>query len=140
MASAGMVKILVVEDEQLVSEFVEFLLRQGGFVPVSAPDGDIVLPLARKTQPDLILLDVLLPTLDGFEVLRQLKASPEFKHIPVIVFTARNRDADIALAFEMGAADYVAKPFSPTELMARIQKALSQARGGPARTPQKEPR
>ena len=140
MASAGMVKILVVEDEQLVSEFVEFLLRQGGFVPVSAPDGDIVLPLARKTQPDLILLDVLLPTLDGFEVLRQLKASPEFKHIPVIVFTARNRDADIALAFEMGAADYVAKPFSPTELMARIQKALRQARGGPARTPQKEPR
>ena len=127
-----MVKILVVEDEQLVTEFVEFLLRQEGFLPISAPDGDVVLPLARKERPALILLDVLLPTLDGFEVLRQLKAAAECRDIPVIIFTARNRDADIALAFEMGATDYVAKPFSPTELMARIHKALRQSGIAPA--------
>jgi DNA-binding response OmpR family regulator len=121
-----MQKVLVVEDEQLIVEFVEFLLRQEGFLPVTAADGDIALPLARQEKPDLILLDVLLPTVDGFEVLRQLKEAPDLKEIPVIIFTARNRDADLALAFRMGAADYVAKPFSPTELLARINKTLGQ--------------
>ncbi len=123
-----MEKILIVEDEQLIVEFVEFLLRQEGFEPVTAMDGDVVLPLARQEQPALILLDVILPTVDGFEVLRQLRLAPDLKDIPVIIFTARNRDADLALAFEMGATDYVAKPFSPTELMARIHKALRQVR------------
>lgn len=122
-----MAKILIVEDEELITEFVEFLLRQEGYTPVVAHDGDVVLPLVRNESPDLILLDVLLPTVDGFEVLRQLKASPEYKEIPVILFTARNRDSDIALAFDMGAADYVAKPFSPTELLARIHKTLRQS-------------
>jgi DNA-binding response OmpR family regulator len=121
-----MQKVLVVEDEQLIVELVEFLLRQEGFLPVTAADGDIALPLARQEKPDLILLDVLLPTVDGFEVLRQLKEAPDLKEIPVIIFTARNRDADLALAFRMGAADYVAKPFSPTELLARINKTLGQ--------------
>jgi len=117
-------KILVVEDEQLIVEFVEFLLRQEDFYPISATDGDLAVPLARQERPDVILLDILLPTVDGFEVLRQLKAAPDLKSIPVIIFTARNRDADLALAFKMGASDYVAKPFSPTELMARIHKVL----------------
>jgi DNA-binding response OmpR family regulator len=119
-------KVLVIEDEQLIVEFVEFLLRQEGFLPVTATDGDIALPLARQERPALILLDVLLPTVDGFEVLRQLKEAPDLKEIPVIIFTARNRDTDLALAFKMGAADYVAKPFSPTELLARIHKTLGQ--------------
>lgn len=119
-------KVLVVEDEQLIVEFVDFLLRQEGFFPITAVDGDLALPLARKEHPDIILLDILLPTLDGFEVLRQLKEAPDLRDIPVIIFTARNRDADLALAFKMGAADYVAKPFSPTELMARIHKTLGQ--------------
>lgn len=123
-----MEKILVVEDEQLIVEFVEFLLRQEGFEPLTAADGDVVLALARQEQPVLILLDVLLPTVDGFEVLRQLRQSHDLKDIPVIIFTARNRDADLALAFEMGATDYVAKPFSPTELMVRIRRALAQRR------------
>ena len=126
MGDASMHKVLVVEDEQLIVEFVDFLLRQEGFYPVTATDGDVVLPLARQERPDIILLDLLLPTVDGFEVLRQLKEAPDLKDIPVIIFTARNRDADLALAFKMGAADYVAKPFSPTELMARIQKTLGQ--------------
>ncbi len=121
-----MAKVLIVEDELLITEFVEFLLRQEGFTPLIAHDGDVVLHLAREEQPDLILLDVLLPTVDGFEVLRQLKQSPHLRDIPVILFTARNRDADISLAFEMGAADYVVKPFSPTELLARIHKTLRQ--------------
>ncbi len=93
-----MEKILIVEDEQLIVEFVEFLLRQEGFVPLTASDGDVVLPLVRQEQPALILLDVLLPTVDGFEVLRQLRDTPDLRHIPVIIFTARNRDADVALA------------------------------------------
>jgi two-component system, OmpR family, phosphate regulon response regulator PhoB len=118
-------RILIVEDEQLIVEFVEFLLRQAGFLTATASDGDVVLAVARKEQPSLILLDVLLPTTDGFEVLRQLKESPDLKHIPVILFTARNRDADLALAFKMGAADFIAKPFSPTELLARVHKTLA---------------
>ena len=117
-------KILIVEDEQLIVEFVDFLLRQEGFLPLSAPDGDVVIPLARQEQPELIVLDLLLPTVDGFEVLRQLKEAPDLKDIPVIILTARNRDADLSLAFRMGASDYVAKPFSPTELLARIHKTL----------------
>jgi two-component system alkaline phosphatase synthesis response regulator PhoP len=119
-----MAKILIVEDEQLIVEFVEFLLRQEGFEPLIARDGDVVLAMVRQERPDLVLLDLLLPTVDGFEVLRQLKEAPDSMDIPVIAFTARNRDADIALAFEMGVADYVCKPFSPTELMARIQRTL----------------
>jgi DNA-binding response OmpR family regulator len=119
-------KILIVEDEQLIVEFVDFLLRQEGFLPLTAPDGDVVLPLVRQERPELILLDLLLPTVDGFEVLRQLKDAPDLKDIPVIILTARNRDADLALAFRMGASDYVVKPFSPTELLARIHKTLQQ--------------
>jgi len=119
-------KILIVEDEQLIVEFIDFLLQQEGFSPIAAPDGDVVLPLARQEQPELILLDLLLPTVDGFEVLRQLKEAADLKDIPVVILTARNRDVDLALAFRMGAADYVAKPFSPTELLARINKTLLQ--------------
>ena len=78
-------KILVVEDEQLIVEFVEFLLRQEDFYPISATDGDLAVPLARQERPDVILLDILLPTVDGFEVLRQLKAAPDLKSIPVII-------------------------------------------------------
>jgi two-component system phosphate regulon response regulator PhoB len=137
-----MEKVLVVEDEQLIVEFVEFLLRQEGFLPLTAPDGDVVLPLARQHQPALILLDVLLPTVDGFEVLRQLKNTPDLRHIPVIIFTARNRDSDIALAFNMGASDYVAKPFSPTELLVRIRNTLRlsahQRQAGSTSTPRTE--
>jgi len=129
-----MQKVLIVEDEQLIVEFVEFLLRQEGFEPVTASDGDVALPLARQEQPCLILLDILLPTVDGFEVLRQLKASPDLNQIPVIIFTARNREADLSLAFKMGADDYVSKPFSPNELMARIHKTLHQS--SPTRPPE----
>ena len=126
-----MAKVLIVEDEQLITEFIEFLLRQDGHEPAVAHDGDVVLPLMRKVAPDLVLLDLMLPTVDGFEVLRQLKAAPEFKSVPVIVLTARTRDPDIALAFEMGAADYVSKPFSPTELMVRVNKTLRQSGAKP---------
>jgi DNA-binding response OmpR family regulator len=125
-----MPKILIVEDEHLLADFVEFLLHQEGFETFPVYDGDVVVPLARQENPDLILLDVLLPGVDGFEVLRRLKESPDVRHIPVILLTARNRDADLALAFEMGASDYVEKPFSPTELMVRIRKALREADTG----------
>jgi DNA-binding response OmpR family regulator len=122
-----MAKVLIVEDEQLITEFIEFLLRQEGHEPMVARDGDVVVPLMRKDAPALVLLDLMLPTVDGFEVLRQVKAAPDLKAIPVIVLTARSRDPDIALAFEMGASDYLSKPFSPTELIVRVNKTLKQA-------------
>jgi two-component system alkaline phosphatase synthesis response regulator PhoP len=76
----------------------------------------------REERPDLVVLDVLLPTLDGFEVLRGLKSDAELAGIPVVMLTARNREADLKLAAELGAVDYVTKPFSPADLMARVRR------------------
>jgi DNA-binding response OmpR family regulator len=84
----------------------------------------MALNLARKELPDLVLLDVMMPFMDGFEVLRRLKESPDTRAIPVILLTACTGDADTNIGFEIGAADYVEKPFSITKLMARVRKVL----------------
>ena len=122
-----MPKILVAEDEELLVELLEFKLRQAGFETVSAADGEAALNLAWKERPDLILMDGMMPVFDGFEVLRHLKSTPDLKHIPVIMLTARRTDADIAAGLDQGAADYIVKPFSPVELLARVKKALRDA-------------
>jgi DNA-binding response OmpR family regulator len=118
------VKILIAEDEPVAREFLEYVLRQEGYKPIPAADGEMAWNLARKELPDLILLDVMMPFMDGFEVLRRLKESPELKHIPVIMLTACTGDADTNIGFDIGAADYVEKPFSIAKLLARVRKAL----------------
>ena len=132
-----MPKILVAEDEELLVELLEFKLRQAGFETVSAADGEAALNLAWKERPDLILMDGMMPVFDGFEVLRHLKSTPDLKHIPVIMLTARRTDADIAAGLDQGAADYIVKPFSPVELLARVKKALRDA-GIPLPKPRSE--
>lgn len=122
-----MAKILIAEDEELLVELLEFKLRQAGFEVVTAPDGEVALDLAWKERPALILLDGMMPVFDGFEVLRHLKSAPELCRIPVIMLTARRSEADIASGLEQGAADYIVKPFSPVELLARVKKALRDA-------------
>jgi DNA-binding response OmpR family regulator len=117
-----MPKILAIEDEGMIAEFVGFLLRQGGYELAVAGDGAEALARVREERPDLILLDVLLPSMDGFDVLRGLKADADVAGIPVVMLTARNREADMKLAAELGAVDYVTKPFSPPDLMARVRK------------------
>ncbi len=122
-----MARILIAEDEQVAREFLEYVLRQEGFDTLGAADGEMALNLAKKERPDLMLLDVMMPFMDGFEVLRRLKESPDTRAIPVIMLTACTGDADTCVGFDIGAADYVEKPFSITKLMARVRKVLREA-------------
>jgi DNA-binding response OmpR family regulator len=122
-----MAKILIADDEELLVELLEFQFQQAGFETMSAPDGEATLELAWKERPDLIILDCMMPVFDGFEVLRHLKSTPDLQKIPVVMLTARRTDADISGGLEQGAADYVVKPFSPVELLARVKKALRDA-------------
>ena len=122
--------ILLAEDEPQTAQLIEFKLKQAGFEVAHATDGESALTLAAATQPVLIILDGLMPVMDGFEVLRRLKESPRFQRIPVIMLTARSRDKDVVSGLELGAADYMVKPFSPSELVARVRKIL-----GPAAEP-----
>jgi DNA-binding response OmpR family regulator len=119
-----MPRILIAEDEEVVREFLEHILRKEGFTPVLAADGEMALALAKEERPDLVLMDVLMPHMDGFEVLRRLKDSPELSSIPVIMLTAKGADTDIMIGFDMGVTDYLPKPFSPVELLARVRRAL----------------
>jgi DNA-binding response OmpR family regulator len=119
-----MIKILVAEDEPVARDFLDYILQQEGYTPILAADGDMALIQARDEHPDLILLDVMMPYVDGFEVLRRLKEAPDLKHIPVIMLTARTSDADVSVGFDIGAADYIEKPFSIAKLLARVRRIL----------------
>src|ERR1035437_9933706 len=123
-----MARILVVEDEPTVSDVVVRYLRRDGHQVESANDGTEGLRMALTRQFDLIVLDVMLPGLDGLEVCRRLRA---VRQTPVIMLTARDEDGDAILGLGLGADDYVRKPFSPPELMARI-KAVLRRRQAPA--------
>lgn len=127
LASLRMPTILLAEDEPQTAQLIEFKLKQAGFEVAHATDGESALTLAAATQPVLIILDGLMPVMDGFEVLRRLKESPRFQRIPVIMLTARSRDKDVVSGLELGAADYMVKPFSPSELLARVRKILAPA-------------
>jgi DNA-binding response OmpR family regulator len=119
-----MTKILVAEDDPMTLQLINFKLKQSGFAVALAKDGEAALSLVRSEKPDLVILDGMMPLLDGFEVLHRMKESPEMKQIPVIMLTARTQDADMQRGLDLGAADYVIKPFSPTELLNRVRKVL----------------
>lgn len=114
-------KILVVDDEATIVEFVRINLEKAGFQVVSAADGETALALAAAEHPDLIVLDVMLPGRDGFEVCRELRRTTS---TPIIMLTARDEDIDKILGLELGADDYMTKPFNPRELVARIKAIL----------------
>jgi phosphate regulon transcriptional regulator PhoB len=117
-------KILIVEDEPDILELLHFNLEKAGFETYRAEDGEQALLLAKKHLPDLILLDLLLPGLTGLEVCRQIKQNPELQHIPIIMVTAKGEEMDRVVGLELGADDYVVKPFSLREIILRIQKLL----------------
>ncbi|UCE04193.1 MAG: response regulator transcription factor [Candidatus Latescibacterota bacterium] len=123
-------RILIIDDEPDIVEFVDYNLRREQFETVSAADGPTALRLAREAQPDLILLDLMLPGIDGLEVCRQLKSTTETSHIPIIMLTAKGEEADIVTGLEMGADDYVPKPFSMRLLLARIRAVLRRSSPG----------
>jgi two-component system response regulator AdeR len=126
--------VLVVEDEPQIAEVLEAYLRRDGFGVARAGDGPSALHLHERVRPDLVLLDVMLPGLDGFEVLRRLRADRTRPSTPVILLTARDEDVDRISGLRTGADDYVVKPFSPPEVVARVQAVLRRARaaGTPA--------
>ncbi len=118
-------KILIVDDEPPIRELVRLALESAGYTALyEADDGDRALTLAQKIQPDLILLDLMLPEVDGLTVCRKLKAVPETMHIPIIMLTAKSEESDVVLGLEMGANDYVTKPFSRKILIARVRAQL----------------
>jgi CheY-like chemotaxis protein len=118
-------KILVVDDERDLVSTVAYRLKFAHCIVVTAGDGREALEKAAQEKPDLILLDTNMPVMNGHEALKALRADPELKHIPVIMLTARSAPEDITAASAYGIADYVTKPFDFTELMEKVQAALS---------------
>lgn len=123
------VKILVVDDEQDAVDLVAFNLKQAGFQVITASDGALALDKVHQHQPDLIILDVMMPELDGLEVCKLLRRDSATANIPIIMLTAKADEVDRVLGLELGADDYVTKPFSQRELVLRVRKLL--ARGKP---------
>lgn len=117
-------RILVVDDEPEAVELVEFNLKLAGYAVVTAADGEDALKKAKSTQPALIVLDLMLPEIDGLEVCKLLRRDPDTAGIPIIMLTAKAAEVDRVLGLELGADDYVTKPFSPRELVLRIRKIL----------------
>ncbi|HEY4416282.1 MAG TPA: response regulator transcription factor [Verrucomicrobiae bacterium] len=118
-------KILVVDDEPEAVELLEFNLKQAGYAVTTAGDGAEALKKARSQVPDLIVLDVMLPEMDGFEICKSLRLDPTTVKVPVIMLTAKAAEIDRVLGLELGADDYLTKPFSPRELLLRIKKILA---------------
>jgi len=116
--------ILVVDDERDIVELVDYNLTRAGYTVLREYDGESALDAARRRQPDLVILDLMLPGIDGVDVCRQLKSSDSTARIPVVMLTARTEEADIVLGLELGADDYVTKPFSPRVLLARVRAIL----------------
>lgn len=122
-------KILIVDDEKDIARMIDYNLKKEGFRTELAYNGEEALRLTDREQPDLILLDLMLPGKDGLEICRILKNDSRTSSVPVIMLTAKTHEADKIVGLEMGADDYVTKPFSPKELIARIKAVLRRVKG-----------
>ncbi|MBI4398430.1 MAG: response regulator transcription factor [Candidatus Omnitrophica bacterium] len=116
--------VLLVEDEANIVELVKYNLEDAGFKVLTATRGDTGLDTARKVRPDLIILDLMLPEINGIEITKILKQNEKTSQIPIIILTAKTQEADRIVGLELGADDYVTKPFSPRELVARVKAVL----------------
>ncbi len=123
-----MTTILVVDDEAPIVDLVRFTLEDADVRVVEASDGAAALDLARRIKPDLVLLDVHMPRLDGFEVCRQLRREPDFARTPIIMLTAAGQEADRSSGLSAGADEYLTKPFSPLALLALVEALLPETR------------
>jgi two-component system alkaline phosphatase synthesis response regulator PhoP len=119
-------KILVVDDEIYIVHILDFSLGMEGYEVLTALDGEQAVDKARSEHPDLIVLDIMMPKLDGYETCKILKAGEDTKNIPVILLSAKGRNVDQKVGFEVGADDYITKPFSPRKLVERINTLLGQ--------------
>ncbi|MGB2864335.1 MAG: response regulator [Sedimentisphaerales bacterium] len=124
----GKRKILIIEDDRDIVEMLDYNLKEEGYETISALNGEQGITLAGKERPDLIILDIMLPIIDGFEVCRILKNDDRVAHIPIIILSAKSQETDKVVGLELGADDYVTKPFSPRELIARTRAILRRGR------------
>ena len=122
-------RILVVDDDPQIVRLVRAYLEQAGFAALVAYDGATALRLVRQEQPDLALLDLMLPERDGWELTRLIRAEPELAHLPIIMLTARVQDTDKIAGLELGADDYITKPFNPQEVVSRVRAVLRRTAG-----------
>jgi DNA-binding response OmpR family regulator len=127
MAEAAAQRILIADDEENIVISLEFLLRQAGFDVLVARDGDAALDMARSQKPDLILLDVMMPGRNGYEVCQLLREDASMAATRIVMLTARGREAEAAKGLALGADEYVTKPFSTRELVARLRELLDRA-------------
>lgn len=125
-------KVLIVDDEKDIVELITYNLKKEGFVTDSAPDGETALTKIKKGNYDLVILDLMLPGLQGIEFCRIIRNDAKMASLPVIMLTAKGEEVDKVLGLEMGADDYITKPFSPRELVARVNAVLRRAKERPA--------
>jgi len=121
-----MAKILIAEDERDIRDLITFTLGFAGFEVLAAANGEEALNLARQNAPDLILMDVRMPRMTGYEACAAMKADPKLKDIPVVFLSAKGQDAEIQTGLQAGAVDYLLKPFAPDQLTERVQAVLAQ--------------
>ncbi len=121
-------KILVVDDDRVLADVITFMLRKEGFDVIQAYDGTSALERWKQEDPDLLILDVNLPKLDGFEVCRRIRSQSD---TPVLMLTVKGDEEDVLGGFEIGADDYIVKPFSPSQLVARVKAILRRSKGKP---------
>lgn len=121
-----MTKILVAEDERDIRDLIGFTLRFAGFEVVTYPDGAEALAAAPQEMPDMILMDVRMPRMTGYEACTQMKADPRIAHIPVVFLSAKGQESEIRTGLEAGASEYLLKPFAPDELVQRVKALLEQ--------------
>ncbi|ANF24829.1 MAG: DNA-binding response regulator [Pseudomonas sp.] len=129
MSDSASQRILMVEDEEDIAFLIRFMLERHGFVVDHAADGrQAIEKITTSSPPDLTLMDIMLPYHDGLELIERLRAQAGWAQVPVLMLTAKAREADIVRALELGADDYVTKPFQPEELLARIRRLLRRPR------------
>jgi DNA-binding response OmpR family regulator len=115
-----MAKILIAEDERDIRDLIAFTLKYNGYEVVSATNGEEALALAQQEKPDLVLLDVRMPRMTGYEVCQQIKADESLKDTPVVFLSAKGQESEVQAGMDAGAIDYILKPFSPDQLIARV--------------------
>ena len=128
-------RVLIVEDERDIRDLVLFHLEREGFQVSSASSGEEALRQVRHVSPDLVLLDLMLPAMGGLEVCRKLRQDPATVALPIVMLTAKGDEVDRVLGLELGADDYIVKPFSPKELLARVRAVLRRAKPAPGAAP-----
>lgn len=117
--------VIIAEDDKTIARLIIFKLEKEGFKIIHFSDGEGVVEKVVEVLPDVVILDVMMPIKDGISILKEIKGNPKTASVPVIILSARGQEKDVVKAMEIGASDYISKPFSPSELMVRVKRVIS---------------